>query len=169
MGARSTSAVERPRVMSLLFRVICPHSVGRRVRLLRGSAGRCSHGFGLSRSHPDHAPWHAGSASAVALTRAAELHRTVIVPVMAAPSWGMQMYRYSPGSVNVQVKLPPGPISPESKVSAPAGSRTLAACMALDGSVVTAAGSYLSWLVGVTSAATSPLGPCCALPWRPPK
>ena len=99
------------------------------------------------------------------------------------------MYRYSPGSVNVQVKLPPGPISPESKASTPEGSRTLAACMALDGSavtvwitaevfaqrtawpteMVTAAGSYLSWLLMVTTAATSPLGPCCVFPWRPPK
>ena len=113
----------------------------------------------------------------------------MIVPTMAAPSCGMQMYRYAPGSVNVQVKLSPGEMSPESKASAPAGSRTLAARTALDGSavtvwiradvlrqrtawpaaMVTAAGSYLSWLFRVTSAATSPLGPCCALPWRPPK
>ena len=92
-------------------------------------------------------------------------------------------------TVNVQVKLPPGPISPESKASTPAGSRTLAACMALDGSavtvwitadglrqrtawpakMVTAAGTYMSWLFMVTSAATSPLGPSWVVPWRPPK
>ncbi len=61
----------------------------------------------------------------------------MIVPTMAAPSCAMQTYRYSPRSLNVHVKLPPGPISPESKAPAPEGSQTLSASMAWDGSAVT--------------------------------